>query len=399
MLTIVLAIVVALLINTVSPIPAVQVTTPTPVPATETPSADADFVSWDHQIQKLCNQLNTSSAVLFETVMSCYAPLLTDARKRDPVMIADLLIAMFFRRSELRLSKTASAAFSAEPQAWAAWAYQNAPGDPHNGVGYCFALLLREDNNLPDRVASIQMDNLTDAYTRSNFLVCQAIAQLKSQKDALAFASEAVRFDPANPLALVFKALALNVEKEYMEAEATFKQALEQHPALPYVYIYYARFLSSDVRKFDEAVRILDRVIALYPDNTSVPLYFKCVALMGSNDTTRAFKSCQDAQSLDPDGNNVALLTGRLQYQQRMYESAISSFETCRQTEHKLQTSGQITWIETYPECWVLPGLSKFLLGKCDEAVPLFNEARKFNVDAAMERLIQQGFEACAAKR
>ncbi|HLY28067.1 MAG TPA: hypothetical protein VKQ72_17105, partial [Aggregatilineales bacterium] len=79
-------------------------------------------------------------------------------------------------------------------------------------------------------------------------------------------------------------------------------------------------------------------------------------------------------------------------YTNRDYEDAIVEFKTCQ----KQQKSDNIPPDTRLTECWYLQGLADFLLGACDQAMPIFNDLLTWTHDATAIRFTNTGINKCA---
>ncbi|KFF06020.1 tetratricopeptide repeat protein [Flavobacterium reichenbachii] len=111
---------------------------------------------------------------------------------------------------------------------------------------------------------------------------------------------DALKLDKDNLLALTEKSLTLNASKNYEQGIAACKQAIAKHKneGLKNVYVNYGNALDH-LKKADEAVKIYDEGIALYPDYYQL-YYNKGICLSGLGKDVAATDSFQKSFLINP---------------------------------------------------------------------------------------------------
>lgn len=111
---------------------------------------------------------------------------------------------------------------------------------------------------------------------------------------------DALKLDKDNLLALTEKSLTLNASKNYEEGIAICKLAIEKHQneSLRNIYVNYANALDH-LKKADEALKIYDEGITLYPDYYQL-YYNKGICLSGLGNDVAAIDSFQQSYLINP---------------------------------------------------------------------------------------------------
>jgi tetratricopeptide (TPR) repeat protein len=222
--------------------------------------------------------------------------------------------------------------------------------------------------------------------------------------NALTFGEQSVGLKPDSVDTRIAYAKALFQTGSFRAAEEQYKAALGVNPRLtfPYFelagfYLYRANQLNAPPGMQDAAVAMYDEVLKL--DNKNVKAYTrKCTAYFNQGDLTRALENCKNATGLDPDYTEAWKWQGQVWYNKRDYEDAIVAFQTCQTQERQALVNNRITREEQLPECWYLQGLAEYLLGKCENAYPLFNEVLSFTNNEQAINLTRRGIAGCASK-
>jgi tetratricopeptide (TPR) repeat protein len=112
-------------------------------------------------------------------------------------------------------------------------------------------------------------------------------------------------------------------------------------------------YLNSDEPEM--AIATYEQILAMQPENARAYLRL-CEAYAFAGEVRRAIGYCEDSLGIE-DRNPAAWASyGHVQYRNRNYEGAITSFETC------------LDLGSTDIRCWYLRGLGHYYLGQCDQA-------------------------------
>lgn len=220
--------------------------------------------------------------------------------------------------------------------------------------------------------AAITGTELGRPFAPLNSALAIAYTQIGRYAEAVQNGDLAIRIDPMDANARRAYSYPLILTGRYNEAIAQLQRAIEINPNLTAPYFELAALY----RRIDDeemAVAIYERVIQQEPTNARAYLRMcETHASIGLFQDAEVF--CDQALEIDPNFASAHRMRGQLRYSRRNYEGAIESFETC-----KALGSDEI-------ECDYLRGWAKYLLGECDDAWLILNDALQ---RAALDPIIE----------
>ncbi len=237
-----------------------------------------------------------------------------------------------------------------------------APGDARGYALKARALMWSDPGSaIPVAVSGLDIDSdfaplhaaLAIAYTNSGRFA-----------EALQRGSRAIELDPLDSFAHRAYSIPLIFTGRYSQAIEALEQAVAINPNLTGPYFE----LAAQYRKIDfqeMAVGIYRRVLELEPNNAKAYLRIcETYAQVGQFQAGTPF--CEQALEINPQYASAWRMLGQLQYSRRNYESAIDSFENC------------VRFGSVEVECYYIRGWAYYILGNCDQAWDVLQEALNY---------------------
>ena len=179
--------------------------------------------------------------------------------------------------------------------------------------------------------------------------------------EGLRSGSRAIQLDPLNAFAHRAYSIPLIYTGRNRQAIEALEQAVGINPNLSGPYFE----LAAQYRAIDfpeMAVGIYRRVLEIEPDNAKAYLRL-CETYAAVGEFQEGSRFCEKALTINPEYGSAWRMLGQLQYSRRNYEGAIESFLNC------------IAFGSDEVECYYIRGLAHYILGQCDDAWRVLNEA------------------------
>ncbi len=263
------------------------------------------------------------------------------------------------------------------------------PDDPRAEAMYTLALT--ENGRSEEAIAAgVRTIELAPQWSEAHAYLSMAQRAQGRYRQAIESADRAVQLDPMSVDAKRALALSLAFVGEFDLAIQAYNDAIAIAPRMDALYFELAVYYLAQ-ENYDGAIAAYDQVLANDPSNVKAYTR-KCEAYFRQRDDARAQEACEQALLLDNTFPEAWRQLGMVQYTRRNYEGAIESFETCAE----IQEARNFALDEREIECWYLRGLAWYLLNRCDEAVPLLQEALTMSPNDTVENLTYQGLGFCA---
>lgn len=245
-------------------------------------------------------------------------------------------------------------------------AIQLAPNDPRGYAMKANALAWSDPGNaIP---LAIQARNLDPNFAPAYSALAIAYNNVNRYELALENGERAIQLDPNDPNTYRAYAWPLIYLGQSAVAVEQLETAVSINPNLTGPYFQLAFEYKSRLNQSDMAVAIYEHILTMpnvSTDDAAKANLRICETynLVEKVEFRFAEPYCQAAIEIKPDYGSAYRELGRMRYRRRNYEGAIEAFETC------------VALGATDIECWALRGLAHYLLGNCDEAWQILNEA------------------------
>jgi tetratricopeptide (TPR) repeat protein len=191
-----------------------------------------------------------------------------------------------------------------------------------------------------------------------------AYYNLDRPAEALRNSETALLIDADDPFVQMNSAFPLMYVGRWTEAIERVEAAIALHPNLITPYFYLAA-LYKQIDQPEMAIAIYNRIIERDPDNARTYLRLcETYAAVEFAQFDVAAPYCFNALEIDPEYGEAWRELGRMRYQRRNYEDAITAFQEC------------LNLGATDIECYYLQGLAHYWLGNCAQAWDLLQQAR-----------------------
>ncbi|NDJ85306.1 MAG: tetratricopeptide repeat protein, partial [Chloroflexi bacterium] len=264
-----------------------------------------------------------------------------------------------------------------------------APRDAYAQAGYALALIVN-DRSDEAAAAALNATELAPNWAEARAYLSMAYYDQDRYNSAQEQAQQAVNLDPTSVDARRALALAMAFTGDYDVAIRQYEAAVAIHPNLDVLYFELAVYYVI-LDNYDAAIQSLDRILA--HDSRNVKAWTrKCEYFFRQRDDPQAQEACEQAVELDNTFPEAHKQLGMVRYTRRNYEGAIESFATCIQ----LMEAQGIERERRLVECYYLHGLAYYLLDRCDQAMPLFEEALLIDSSEVIRNLTLEGMQLCA---
>jgi tetratricopeptide (TPR) repeat protein len=236
-----------------------------------------------------------------------------------------------------------------------------APDDPRGYALKATALMWDDPATaIPIAVNGLEID---DQFAPLHAALAVAYTQIGRYQEALTRAQRAVELDPMDVNARRAYSWPLIYVGQYEQAIQQLEEAISINPYLTSIYFELASYYRIPaINQPAMAVAIYLHILELEPDNAKAYLRL-CDTYSAVGEFDQAQGYCESALDIDPTYASAWRGLGQVQYPRRNYEGAIESFNKC------------VQYGSTEIECWYLRGLSHYILGECDQAWDVLNEA------------------------
>ena len=193
-----------------------------------------------------------------------------------------------------------------------------------------------------------------------------AYNNIQRYDDALQRGSRAIELDPLDSFAYRAYSVPLIFTGRNSQAIEALEQAVSINPNLPGPYFELAaQYRAIDYQEM--AVGIYRRVLDFEPDSAKAYLRL-CETYAEVGEFQEGSKYCETALEINSSYASAWRMLGQLQYNRRNYEGAIESFDKCL-----LHGSSEI-------ECYYILGWAHYILGHCDKAWEVLQDALNYAV-------------------
>ena len=240
-------------------------------------------------------------------------------------------------------------------------AMEVAPDDPRGYALKATALMWDDPADaIPIAVNGLETD--TD-FAPLHAALAVAYTQIGRYQEALTQAQRAIELDPMDVNARRAYSWPLIYVGHYQEAIDQLEQAIAINPYLTNIYFELASYYRIPaINRPEMAVATYLHILQLEPNNAKAYLRL-CDTYTNVGEFQQAQGYCEKALDINPKYAEAWKGLGQVQYPRRNYEGAIQSFENC------------VKYGSTQIECWYLRGLAHYILGQCDQAWSVLNEA------------------------
>lgn len=190
-----------------------------------------------------------------------------------------------------------------------------------------------------------------------------AYTNIGRYQEGLVRAQRAVDLAPLDANAHRAYAWPLVYVGRFEQAIDQLEEAISINPYLTSSYFELASYYRIPaINQPEMAVAIYNRILELEPDNAKAYLRL-CETYSAEGEFVQGQLFCEQAIEIDPNYGSAYRELGRMQYLRRNYEGSLVSFQRC------------VDLGATDIECWSLRGLAHYLLGQCDLAWEVLQEA------------------------
>lgn len=236
-----------------------------------------------------------------------------------------------------------------------------APSDPR-GYALKASALMWDDPAAAIPIAVNGLETNAD-FAPLHSALAIAYTNIGRYQEGLIRAQRAVDLDPLDANAHRAYAWPLVYVGRFEQAIDQLEEAISINPYLTNSYFELASYYRIQaINQPEMAVAIYNRVLELDPQNAKAYLRL-CETYSAEGEFTQGQVFCEDAIEIDPNYGSAYRELGRMQYVRRNYEGALVSFNKC------------VELGATDIECWSLRGLAHYLLGQCDLAWDVLQEA------------------------
>ncbi len=206
-----------------------------------------------------------------------------------------------------------------------------------------------------------------------------AYTNLGRWQEGLRMATRARELDPNNIFVQMSYQWPATYRGDYRGAIEALETAIGLNPNLVTPYFYLARLYS--LRQVGEptmAIATYERILQMEPENERA--YLRLCQTYAAVDQARfdiAQFYCDRAIAINPEYGDAYAQRGQMQYVRRNYEGAIESFRAC------IENGSQLI------ECRYLMGFAEYLLGNCEDAWTISNEARPIAIERGMDIIVE----------
>jgi tetratricopeptide (TPR) repeat protein len=190
-------------------------------------------------------------------------------------------------------------------------------------------------------------------------------------QEGLRFGGRALELDDTDPFVHIAYSWPLTYVGRYQESIDRLEQAIAINPnqVNPYFELA-AKYRIQAINQPQNALAVYFHILDMDPDNAKANLRIcQTYASIEEADFSVAEPYCRQALNINPDYAEAYKELGRMQYTRRNYEGSINSFNEC------VDLGGN------FIECWYLRGLAHYILGQCDDAWTLLQEAQQMGIE------------------
>lgn len=203
--------------------------------------------------------------------------------------------------------------------------------------------------------------NVDPNFAPLHYALADAYRSIDRYDVAIDQAERAIELDPYDPTARRVYAYALIWVGDTQGAMDQLERAVALAPNNTAPYFELAiLYLNSDEPEM--AIATYEQILAMQPENARAYQRL-CEAYNTAGEIRRAIGYCQDSLAINDQNSTTWASYGHVQYRNRNYEGAITSFNTC------IELDG------TDIRCWYLRGLAHYYLGECDDAWNVLTDA------------------------
>lgn len=268
-------------------------------------------------------------------------------------------------------------------------AVQTNPNNPYAKAAYAFALVSTERGD-EAAVAALDAIDLAPNWAEPRAYLSLAYQEQQRWRIAQEVGQEAVNLNPNSVDSRRALALSMAYTGDFDITINQFEQAIQVHPKLDALYFEVALYYTA-LDNYEAAIQSFDRVLA--HDSRNVKAWTrKCETFFRQREDGSAQESCEQAIELDPTYPDAHKQLGMVRYTRRNYEGAIESFNTCIDLMKAQNWNPQ----DYLAECYVINGLSQYILANCSAAMDLFTTALTIDTSQRMQELTQEGMILCA---
>ena len=236
---------------------------------------------------------------------------------------------------------------------------------PNDARGYALkarALMWSDpENAIPIAVSGLDID---PNFSPLHAALAIAYTRIGRYDEGLRRGDLAVQLDPLDSFAHRAYSTPLIYTGRNTQAIEALEQAVAINPSLPGPYFELAAQYRA-VNYEEMAVGIYRRVLELEPNNAKAYLRIcETYATIGEFQEGSVF--CETALEINPEYASAWRMLGQLQYSRRNYEGAIESFDNC------------VSYGSTEVECYYIRGWAHYILGHCDEAWVVLQDALNY---------------------
>jgi tetratricopeptide (TPR) repeat protein len=235
------------------------------------------------------------------------------------------------------------------------------------------------------KAISLNPENATAYAYAAGGMVLQGDPEQYEQAEI--FADDAVRIDPANPIARLYMATVFTYQGRYPEALEQYQLGLEADPTNPDLHIGLA-YNYFGTGSIPDALLTFDDAIAVDPDN-AVAYDGRAYMYIQLGDAPLAQENALEAVRLDPDMARAHGRLGEAYFRQNNYQEAINALEKAV-TMYETATDLNARFFDMLATAYVRRDLND-----CPKAVPLFEQVLDVTFNELLIASAQEGLLEC----
>lgn len=259
---------------------------------------------------------------------------------------------------------------------------------------YCFALVRAGQTSEAVRSCLRALD-LDPGNADAHAYLSMAYYDLGRTSSALEQAEQAVRLNPSSIDANIAVARALTFQGSFNAALQYYEKAANINPNLELPWFEFGGFaynlgnrFNGDEARYRIAISAYNTVLKKNPN--SVKAYTRlCQTYLAKGEPRDARLYCEKATEIDPAYAPAWRWLGEVSHKSRNYESAVEQLKRCSDLQQGIPVENRDA------TCWWLRGVGYFVLGDCDTARPILEDALRWMTDEIGIRESQKTLGKC----
>lgn len=250
-----------------------------------------------------------------------------------------------------------------------------APGDERAYALKARALMWSDPGNaIPLAVSGL---DINPNFAPLHAALAVAYTSIGRYDEGLRSGVRAIQLDPLDSFAHRAYSIPLIYTGRNRQAIEALEQAVAINPDLAGPYFELAAQYRA-INYPEMAVGIYRRVLEIEPQNAKAYLRL-CETYAAVGEFQEGSRFCEAALAINPEYGSAWRMLGQLQYSRRNYEGSIESFLNC------------IAFGSDEVECYYIRGLAHYILGQCDDAWQVLQEALDYAVQDQIIETINIG--------